>query len=239
MNVGDRVVIKNTDSIWDDKEGIVENIVDDEYIVFVDFIPDQNKKIRQNFNKNNIFSLDSDNYIEESKKFKNSTKMSSKTQNRNDNEEKKYNLSSLHELKDALGENDLRLLSSYENYIFTPYVSDKFINNLNDLKKSVLNNTDSNTTFFRTLNRFLENINDYGQFTGIETERINGISDRYLGKIIEVKLSKINKKPIRILVFRLPDKKIVLGNVFYHSDRNLTMAERTSCNDIFDAVFRK
>ena len=59
MKKGQRVKIVNTNSIWDDKEGVIEDINEDRCIIFVDFIPEQNKRVRQNFNLENIEPLDS------------------------------------------------------------------------------------------------------------------------------------------------------------------------------------
>ena len=39
--------IVNTNSIWDDKEGVLEDIDGERCTVFVDFIPEQNKKVRR------------------------------------------------------------------------------------------------------------------------------------------------------------------------------------------------
>lgn len=58
MNIGDRVKIIGTDTIWDGKEGVLESIEDDEAIVFVDFIPEENKKVRNNFKIENIQELE-------------------------------------------------------------------------------------------------------------------------------------------------------------------------------------
>ena len=54
MELGQRVRIIGTNSIWDNKEGIVEYIDDMIATVFVDFIPEENKKVRQDFNIDNI-----------------------------------------------------------------------------------------------------------------------------------------------------------------------------------------
>lgn len=50
MNIGQRVKINMPDTIWHDKEGVVEDINDSVCTVFVDFIPEEGKKIRQDFN---------------------------------------------------------------------------------------------------------------------------------------------------------------------------------------------
>lgn len=50
MNIGERVRINMPDTIWHNKEGVVENISDSICTVFVDFIPEEGKKIRQDFN---------------------------------------------------------------------------------------------------------------------------------------------------------------------------------------------
>ncbi len=57
MNYFDRVKIVNTNSIWDGKEGVVEDINDNIATVMVDFIPEENKKVRQEFNIENLESL--------------------------------------------------------------------------------------------------------------------------------------------------------------------------------------
>ena len=57
MNYFDRVKIVNTNSIWDGKEGVVEDINDNIVTVMVEFIPEENKKVRQEFNIENLESL--------------------------------------------------------------------------------------------------------------------------------------------------------------------------------------
>lgn len=59
MEKGQRVKIINTNSIWDNKEGVLEDINGERCTVFVDFIPEQNKRVRQDFNLENVESLDS------------------------------------------------------------------------------------------------------------------------------------------------------------------------------------
>lgn len=62
MKTGDRVRIDGTDSIWDGKEGIFESQdgIGDEAIctVFVDFIPEEGKRVRQNFDLQNLSLID-------------------------------------------------------------------------------------------------------------------------------------------------------------------------------------
>ena len=58
MEKGQRVKIVNTNSFWDNKEGVLEDIQDDRCTVFVDFIPEENKKVRQDFNLENVQELD-------------------------------------------------------------------------------------------------------------------------------------------------------------------------------------
>ena len=59
MNQGDKVVVFGTDSIWDDKTGIVEEVNESlgECTVLVDFIPEENKKVRQDFRIDNVRRL--------------------------------------------------------------------------------------------------------------------------------------------------------------------------------------
>ena len=54
MQKGQKVIIRNTNSIWDGKEGIVEEINDDKATVFVNFIPKQQKRVRQDFYLENL-----------------------------------------------------------------------------------------------------------------------------------------------------------------------------------------
>lgn len=54
MDIGQRVKINMPDTIWHNKEGVVEDIQDSICTVFVDFIPEEGKKIRQDFNLENI-----------------------------------------------------------------------------------------------------------------------------------------------------------------------------------------
>lgn len=54
MTKGQKVIIKNTNSIWDGKEGIVEEINDNTCTVFVNFIPSEHKRVRQDFSIDNL-----------------------------------------------------------------------------------------------------------------------------------------------------------------------------------------
>lgn len=54
MKIGQKVKIKGTNSIWDGKEGILEEINEDVATVFVNFIPEQQKRVRQDFNIENV-----------------------------------------------------------------------------------------------------------------------------------------------------------------------------------------
>lgn len=54
MNIGQKVKIKGTNSVWDGKEGILEQVDEDTCTVFVDFIPEQHKRVRQDFNIDNL-----------------------------------------------------------------------------------------------------------------------------------------------------------------------------------------
>ena len=54
FNYFDRVRIVNTNTIWDGKEGVVEDINDNNVTVYVDFIPEEDKKVRQLFNVENL-----------------------------------------------------------------------------------------------------------------------------------------------------------------------------------------
>ncbi len=65
MEIGQKVIIKDTNSIWDGKEGIVEEILDNgKCTVFVDFIPEERKRVRQDFNVDNL-SYEDYNIVEE------------------------------------------------------------------------------------------------------------------------------------------------------------------------------
>lgn len=54
MNIGQKVKIKGTNSVWDGKEGILEEVNEDTCTVFVDFIPGEHKRVRQDFNIDNV-----------------------------------------------------------------------------------------------------------------------------------------------------------------------------------------
>lgn len=54
MNIGDKVKINMPDTVWDKKEGVLESINDNTCTVFVDFIPEEGKKVRQDFDIKNI-----------------------------------------------------------------------------------------------------------------------------------------------------------------------------------------
>jgi len=56
MTKGQKVIIKNTNSIWDGKEGIVEEVNDNTCTVFVNFIPSERKRVRQDFSIDNLES---------------------------------------------------------------------------------------------------------------------------------------------------------------------------------------
>ena len=74
MEIGKRVKIVGTNSFWDNKEGMLEAFDEEEgrCTVFVDFNPEQGKKIRQDFNLENIEELDS---LQEALKDKSSGKV--------------------------------------------------------------------------------------------------------------------------------------------------------------------
>lgn len=54
MDIGQKVKIKGTNSVWDGKEGILEDVNEDTCTVFVDFIPGEHKRVRQDFSIDNI-----------------------------------------------------------------------------------------------------------------------------------------------------------------------------------------
>lgn len=56
MDVGDSVTIFGTDSIWDGKSGVVESIDDvtNRCTIMVDFVPNENKFVRQDFDIDNV-----------------------------------------------------------------------------------------------------------------------------------------------------------------------------------------
>ena len=56
MNKGDKIEIFGTDSIWDGKNGVIEDVNESlgECTVLVDFIPEENKKVRQDFRIDNV-----------------------------------------------------------------------------------------------------------------------------------------------------------------------------------------
>ena len=62
MQVGDVIRIDMPENgIWDDKRGKIEAIDDEKGIatVLVNFIPSENKNVRQDFNLKNLASIDS------------------------------------------------------------------------------------------------------------------------------------------------------------------------------------
>lgn len=71
MEIGNRVIIKGTNTVFDGKEGVLEEIMQDDdntkCTVFVDFIPEEGKKVRQNFEINNIEQLNESVKIREDK----------------------------------------------------------------------------------------------------------------------------------------------------------------------------
>lgn len=60
MQIGDRVRIEGTNTAFDNKEGVIEDLQDDYCTVFVDFIPNTDKKVRQTFFINNVFPVTQD-----------------------------------------------------------------------------------------------------------------------------------------------------------------------------------
>lgn len=54
MTIGQKVKIKDTNSVWDNKEGILEAVDGDTCTIFVDFIPSEHKRVRQDFNIDNV-----------------------------------------------------------------------------------------------------------------------------------------------------------------------------------------
>lgn len=71
MDIGNRVIIKGTNTVFDGKEGVLEEIMQDDdntkCTVFVDFIPEEGKKVRQNFEINNIEQINESVKIREDK----------------------------------------------------------------------------------------------------------------------------------------------------------------------------
>ena len=61
MEVGDRVKIINTNSFWDNKEGVLESIDEESSTctIFVDFNVEEDKRVRQDFNLSNVEPLES------------------------------------------------------------------------------------------------------------------------------------------------------------------------------------
>ncbi len=230
MNVGERVKIKSPNKLWDNKEGILETINENECIVFVDFIPEEGKKIRQNFTLDCILPLDPVNNVTESKKFNPRAKTGSESQS-------ELNLSSLYELSKVIDKKDFSLFTNYP-YSFNVYVSSTFINGLNSLRRSILSSNKILIFFYRRLNFILSNLSNRGVFNGVSTEKINGLPQKYSGKIRELRIGDIQGKPVRVLYF-ISGKNIILGNIFYHKESNLTSQERNSINDIYDEVVIK
>lgn len=62
MEVGDKVIISGTNSVFDHKEGVILEIIEGDQdttcLVSVDFIPEEGKKVIQNFNIENIKLID-------------------------------------------------------------------------------------------------------------------------------------------------------------------------------------
>lgn len=49
MQVGDKIKIQGTNTFWDGKTGVIEAIDDDVATIMIDFIPEEGKKVRQEF----------------------------------------------------------------------------------------------------------------------------------------------------------------------------------------------
>lgn len=68
MNINDTVKIINTNTVFDNKTGVIEEINEEKNkcTVLVDFIPEDNKKVRQDFSLDNVeyYNVDDDIDIE-------------------------------------------------------------------------------------------------------------------------------------------------------------------------------
>ena len=59
MQIGDNVVIEGTDTLWDGKSGTLESIDErrGRCVVLVDFVPGEDKLVRQDFDLQNVKSI--------------------------------------------------------------------------------------------------------------------------------------------------------------------------------------
>ena len=228
MNNGDRVIIKNTNSIFDDKEGILEQIIQEDdstmCTVFVEFLPEEGKKIRQNFDIANVQPL-----TEGKNKNKN------KNKGNGDKEQKSnpcdnYDLSSLKPLVDVIPQ----LSNSYQKEVMVSSYFDKY---LQECYNSVLYSKELRTDFYTLVERACKRINKFCRFEGYEQPPINGVSEFYASKVKELKVGVINNNQIRILYFVVCDK-IIFTSVFVHKQQALTYQEKTSSFRCVDSVYK-
>ena len=230
LNSGDRVKIINTDSVFDGKEGILEQVLQDEdstmCTVFVDFLPEEGKKIRQNFDIANVEFL-----TEGKNKNKNNKGNNQNKGNNNTQQVQNYDLSSLKNLEDVIPE----LENSYKKHI---YVSNYFDNYLDKLKSKTLKQHNNYLKYVSLLDRALKSLNDMCSFGGnTHTEIVQGLTPFYKGKLKELDVGSIDNNQVRFIWFKAGDN-IVLTSSFIHKQPSLTQQEAESGNRCFDSVFR-
>ena len=237
MKIGDRIRIEGTNSIFDNKEGVIEEIFEDynTCTIFVDFVPDENKKLRQNFSLENVFPVTQE-PLGESKKHKTLVTNNEKSSKKDDKKEN-YDFSSLLTLNQALSKEYYKSLADVDVYKDRVLVSKKWKKSLDDIVTSLSKDDKYKAKLFNEINKDLKFIINK-QFNMIHFNKIIGLVSKYDGKIMELKLGEINKNQVRILYFTAGDK-IILANILIHRSPTLTEPEKNSANSIYDAVMSK
>lgn len=218
---GERVKIKDTNTVFDGMSGVIEYQDDDFATILVDF--KEGKKVRQDFALNEFEML-----------TEGKNKGKDKRNDRVVDNSPKYDISSLKTFKNALpDEFDVMEL---DNSCFKLYVSDYFINSLENLGKTLFSNPKVKKVFVKDMrDAFVHKLKEHGAFIGIDVENIK-FTDYNLK---ELKVSFAGGKPIRILYFTLPGRIMVLTDIIYHRDSNLGKGDVQNAINICKKVLTK
>jgi len=228
MNKGDRVRITDTGTAFDGKEGVLEEIIENgdntQCTIFVDFIPDEGKKVRQNFEIANV------EFLTEGKNKNNKGKKPVKDDTKKEIDCSAYDLSSLVPIKEVF--------SVDGKYPKEVLVSDYFKNYLNDCYKSVCYSARLKTDLLHKVDVACSRITKSCWFEGYDQPPLQGVPEFYGSKVKELKLGSINNNQIRILYFVVCDK-IVFTSILVHKQPALTYKEKESSFRCVDVVYKR